>query len=70
MIVELIKNDIIRLLRGVEPSYDKIRTVQDMGLGYYTGIFNYSFSWNRQSNKCWDKYSEEDLFKLYKELIK
>ena len=70
MQVELSKKDIIHLLRGVEPSYDKMRTVEDLGLGTYTGGFDDSFDWNYQSSKCWDKYSEEDLFKLYKELTK
>lgn len=36
MNVELTKRDIIHLLRGVEPSYDKMGIVKDMGLGYYT----------------------------------
>ena len=70
MQVELSKKDIINLLRGAEPSYDKMRTVENMGLGYYLGGFDDSFGWNYQSSKCWDKYSEEDLFKLYKELTK
>jgi hypothetical protein len=70
MQVELSKKDIIHLLRSVEPSYDKMRTVENMDLGTYTGGFDDSFDWNYQSSKCWDKYSEEDLFKLYKELTK
>lgn len=68
MIVELNKRDIIHLLRGTEPSYDLIGLVEDMELGRYTGGFVDRFDWNCQSSKCWDKYSEEDLFKLYKEL--
>ena len=70
MKVELSKKDIVNLLRGVEPSYEKMGTVENMGLGTYTRGFDDSFDWNYQSSKCWDKYSEEDLFKLYKELTK
>ena len=70
MQVELSKKDIVNLLRGVEPSYDKMRTVENIGLGHYTGGFDDSFKWNYQSSKCWNKYSEEELFNLYKELTK
>ena len=44
MEVELDKRDIIHLLRGVEPSYDKMQIVEDMGLGYYTGGFKDEFN--------------------------
>ena len=68
MIVELNKRDIISLLRGTTPSYNAIGLVEKMELGSYTGGFADRFDWNYQSSKCWDKYSEEDLFNLYKEL--
>ena len=64
MNVELTKRDIIHLLRGVEPSYDK------MGLGYYTGGFVDRFEWQYPNYRLWDKYSEEELFNLYKRLVK
>lgn len=68
MIVELNKRDIIHLLRGTSPSYEAMGLIEEMELGRYTGGCVGRFDWNWQSCKCWDKYSEEDLFKLYKEL--
>lgn len=70
MNVELTKRDIIHLLRGVEPSYDKMGIVKDMGLVYYTGGFVDRFEWQYPNYHLWDKYSEEELFNLYKRLVK
>ena len=70
MNVELTKRDIIHLLRGVEPSYDNMGTVEDMGLGYYTGGFVERFEWQYPNYHLWDKYSDEELFNLYKRLVK
>lgn len=70
MNVELTKRDIIHLLRGVEPSYDKMGIVKDMGLGYDTGGFVDRFEWQYPNYHLWDKYSEEELFNLYKRLVK
>lgn len=70
MNVELTKIDIIHLLRGVEPSYDKMGIVNDMGLGYYTGGFVDRFEWQYPNYHLWDKYSDEELFNLYKRLVK
>lgn len=70
MQVELSKNDIIRLVRGIEPSFDTMGLVEDMCLGSYTGGFEDRFDWNHTTSKCWDKYSEKELFGLYKKLTK
>lgn len=70
MNVELTKRDIIHLIRGVEPSYDKMGIVKDMGLGYYTGGFVDRFEWQYSNYHLWDKYSDEELFNLYKRLVK
>lgn len=69
MKVELNKRDIIRILRGVEPSYDTMGLIEDMELGSYTGGFEDRFDWNYTTSACWDKYSDEELYELYK-LIK
>ena len=65
MEANLSKKDIIHLLRGVEPSYDKMGIVEDMGLGYYTGGFEDRFEWQYPNDHIWNKYSEEELYKLY-----
>lgn len=70
MEVELDKRDIIHLLRGVEPSYDKMDIVENMELGHYTGGFEDSFNWQYPNSYFWDKYSEEELYELYNKLIK
>lgn len=70
MNVELTKKDIINLLRGVEPSYDKMGIVEDMGLGHYIGGFNDEFDWQYPNYHLWDKYSEEELYELYLKLTK
>lgn len=65
MTVELSKKDIIHLLRGTEPNYNVMGLVKDMELGSYIGGFEDRFEWNYQSSKCWDKYSEQELYDLY-----
>lgn len=70
MNVELTKRDIIHLLRGVEPSYDKMGIVEDMGLGYYIRGFEDRFEWQYPNYHLWNKYSDEELFNLYKRLVK
>lgn len=69
MKVELNKRDIVHLLRGVEPSYDKMGLIEDMGLGRYTGGFEDRFDWNSVTSVCWNKYSDEKLFELYLKLL-
>ena len=69
MKVELEKRDIIHLLRGVEPSYDKMGLIEDMELGNYTGGFEDRFEWKYAMSVCWDKYSDEKLFELYLKLL-
>lgn len=70
MEVELSKGDIICLLRGVEPSYDTMGLVEDMGLGSYSGGFEDRFEWQYPNSHLWDKYSEEELYELYIKLTK
>lgn len=70
MEAELSKRDIIHLLRGVEPTYETMRIVEDMELGNYTGGFEDRFDWNYVSSKSWNKYSEEELLELYRKIGK
>lgn len=71
MEVNLSKKDIIHLLRGVEtPDYKTLFELRDMGLGEYIGGFVDSFEWNGTNNEGWNKYSEEELYKLYIKLTK
>lgn len=66
MQVELNKEDIIYLLKGIGPrTYDAMDLITNMGLGDYTGGFANKFYWNSATNDCWKKYSENELFKLY-----
>ena len=70
MKVELTKKDIINLLRGIDPSYDKMGIVEDMGLGHYIGGFVDKFDWQYPNYHLWYKYSEEELYELYLKLTK
>lgn len=71
MEVNLSKKDIIHLLRGIELlDYKTIFELRNIGLGEYTGGFVDSFEWNSTNMESWNKYSEEELFKLYKKLTK
>lgn len=70
MKVELDKRDIIHLLRGVTPSYNTMKLIEDMKLGSYTGGFVDRFNWNSITSVCWDKYSEKELYELYIKLTK
>ena len=69
MNIKLSKKDIIRLLRGVEIfDYKTVYTLKNLGLGDYIGGFVDSFQWNNTNSKSWNKYSEEELYKLYRKL--
>ena len=69
MNIKLSKKDIIRLLRGVEIfDYKTVYTLKNLGLGDYIGGFVDSFQWNKTNSKSWNKYSEEELYKLYRKL--
>lgn len=69
MNVNLSKKDIIRLLRGVEIfDYKTVYSLKNLGLGDYIGGFVDSFQWNNVNSKSWSKYSEEELYELYRKL--
>lgn len=71
MEVNLSKKDIIHLLRGVEISDCKtLFKVRNMELGDYTGGFIDDFGWNGTNSKSWEKYSEEELYELYRKITK
>ena len=71
MKVDLSKKDIIHLIRGTKiPDYKTMFEIRNMGLGEYVGGFVDCFEWYNTNSESWDKYSEEELFKLYKELTK
>lgn len=65
MEVELKKEDIICLVKGCEPDYNMMGELERMELGYYTGGFEDRWEWNYSTSKCWDKYSEKELYDLY-----
>ena len=71
MKVDLSKKDVIHLLRGVEIyDYKTMFEIRNMGLGEYVGGFVDSFEWNNTNSESWDKYSEEELYKLYRKITK
>lgn len=71
MEVNLSKKDIIHLLRGAEiPDYKILFEVKGMGLGEYIGGFVDSFEWNGANSESWEKYSEEELYELYRKITK
>lgn len=71
MEVNLSKKDVIHLLRGVEaPDYKTLFELRDMGLGKYIGGFVDSFEWNGTNSASWDRYSEEELYELYRKITK
>lgn len=70
MQVELDKKDIIHLIRGVSLSYDKMSIIENMGLGHYKGGFQDKWDWNYTTHTCWNRYSEKELFELYRKITK
>lgn len=71
MEVNLSKKDIIHLLRGVEiPDYKTLFELKNMWLCDYTGGFVDSFEWNNTNSESWNKYSEEELYELYRKFTK
>lgn len=67
MLVELNKNDIINLIRGTYPKYEDLSKFEKLGLGDYSASYD-RWTWPDKSSKCWDKFSKEELFKIYKSL--
>ena len=72
MEVNLSKKDIICLLRGVEISdYTILFAVKEIwGLGEYIGGFVDNFEWYGANSQRWNKYSEEELYELYRKITK
>ena len=71
MTVELTKQDVIHLLRGVcGLDYETIFKLKNMGLGSYIGGFVDEFEWHSPYNLCWDKFSEQELYDLYIRITK
>ena len=71
MKVDLSKKDVIHLLKGVEIyDYKTMFEIRNMGLGEYVGGFVDCFEWNNTNSESWDKYSEEELYKLYRKITK
>lgn len=71
MEVNLSKKDIVHLLRGVEISdYKTLFELSDIGLVQYIGGFVDNYEWSSTYSKSWDKYSEEELYVLYRKITK
>ena len=68
MIVELDKIDVINMLHGIDPSYEKIDKFESLGLGHYVGGFADRWEWDGLYSPAWERYTEEQLFDFYQEL--
>jgi len=62
MIVELDREDLVSLVRGMEPSYDIFEDPLVKRCGSWTGGFVEKWDWNSEL----DRISETYLFALYK----
>lgn len=70
MLVEIDRKDIIRLIRGTSPSYEKMGIFVNAGLGYYVGGFSDRWEWEYDWSAKWDSYSSKELYDLYKYNLK
>jgi hypothetical protein len=71
MTVELAKQDVIHLLRGVcNLDYETIFKLENMGLGSYIGGFVDAFEWRSPNSLCWGKFSVQELYDLYIRITK
>lgn len=66
--VELYKKDIICMIKGISPSYDQMKKLENLKLGSYTGGFADKWNWSSNNSDCWDQFSDQELFNLYLEL--
>ena len=64
MKIDLDKNDLIRLIKGVDPTYDQMELKVCKYHGTYEGSYG-RWSWNYMA---FDKYTEEELLEFYKQL--
>lgn len=62
---ELKKDDLIALIRGIDPSYEIMSFFEKKELGSYTGGFKDEWDWTYKSSSVWDKFSEDELYKFY-----
>ena len=65
--VELDRFEILRLIKGIWPSYGLIDELTNQGFGKYIGGFAERWEWNNNDN-FWKKYSIEQLFDIYKNI--
>ena len=69
MTVELDRWDLIRLLTSINPDYEFINDLKNLGFGTYIGGFNDRWDW--KPNKIYDSnLSDEEIYELYKKLKK
>lgn len=65
MKVDLDKSDLIAMVMGRYPGYSLLSEPLVKNGGYYVGGFKDEWNWEKNKLK---KYTEEDLFELYKML--
>ena len=70
MLVEIDRKDVIRLIRGTSPSYEKMGIFVNAGLGYYVGGFSDRWEWEHDWSDKLDSYSSKELYDLYKYNLK
>lgn len=69
MIQNLKHIDLVRLLRGCNPDVNQKETLLKLGLGEYAGEHDKHWEWAREYCSKWGDFSEEDLWKLYENII-
>jgi len=65
MTVELTHQDLINLVKGRSPGYEKMDEIIKRGLGTYIGGFADEWRWD---NFALNKLTDEELYELYKSL--
>ena len=67
MTVELDRWDLVRLLTSINPDYEFINDLKNLGFGTYIGGFNDRWDW-KPNKICDSKLSDEEIYELYKKL--
>lgn len=62
--VELTKEEVICLIKGIWPPYSLFNELDKLGFGRFIGGFVDKWEWN-DNPKFWNKFSIEQLFDIY-----
>lgn len=66
--INLIRIDLINMIRGCDVPYELMGEFSKLGLGYYTGGLDDRWTWYSYDSEGWQKVTMEKLLAIYQNL--